>query len=247
MISRRHRAAGVTRRWVRKPCVEQKCVKVGAYESNGINNMKTHLFEEHKIRAPAGGSKGSQEKKANEIKGRKHGHSLTSRSPAQKSIQQALGFDASKDQERDIASWLIKRFDKQFFQTFLVQWIIKRNKPFIMAENEELRRIFDYLNSAVRIQQAHLSGNLVRAKIIQQYQQNVRKVANVLQVCPGLIHISFDGWIARNRVLLYDIACFFRDIRGKPKKITINVPELVDRHIGKNIAEKVYKVSWMLL
>jgi hypothetical protein len=38
-----------------------------------------------------------------------------------------------------------------------------------MAENEELRRIFDYLNPAVRIQQAHLFGNSVRAKIIQQY------------------------------------------------------------------------------
>jgi hypothetical protein len=62
-----------------------------------------------------------------------------------------------------------------------------------MAENEKLRRIFDYLNPAIRIQQAHLSGNSIRAKIIQQYQQNVKKVANILQACPDLIHISFDG------------------------------------------------------
>jgi hypothetical protein len=38
-----------------------------------------------------------------------------------------------------------------------------------MAKNEELRRIFDYFNPAVKIQQAHFSGDSVRAKIIQQY------------------------------------------------------------------------------
>jgi hypothetical protein len=32
-------------------------------------------------------------------------------------------------------------------------------------------------------------------------------------------------------------------MRGKPKKITIDVPELANRHTGKNIAKEVYKVS----
>jgi hypothetical protein len=43
-------------------------------------------------------------------------------------------------------------------------------------------------------------------------------------------------------VLLYNIACFLEHA-GQTKKITINVPELADRHTGKNIAKEVYKVS----
>ena len=62
------------------------------------------------------------------------------------------------------------------------------------------------------------------------------------QKCPGLIHISFDGWTARNRLPLYGIACFFRDGQCRPLKVTIGVSELADRHTGENIAEEVYKV-----
>jgi hypothetical protein len=66
--------------------------------------MKNHFFEKHKIKAPASESKSPQEKRADEIEGRKHGHSLTSKPPAQKFIQQALGLDAFNDRKRDVAN-----------------------------------------------------------------------------------------------------------------------------------------------
>jgi len=234
--------SSVTRRWVCKCCIQQKRTKVGSYQPDGINNIKNHLFDEHKIRAPPGESKGPQEKRADEIEAGRKGQPPPTMPPKQKSIQQALGLNAMKDRERDIANWYIERFDKHVFQALVVQWITNRNRSFTMAEDEDLRRVFEYLNPAVEIQHAHLSGDSVRAKIIQQYRQNMKQVMEVLQKCPGLIHISFDGWTARNRLPLYGIACFFRNERGKPMKVTIGVPELADRHTGENIAEEVYKV-----
>ena len=232
----------VVRRWVCKPCIQQKRIKVGSYESNGINNMKNHLFDEHSISAPPGESKGPQEKKADQNKARKTGQAPTTMPPRQKSIQQALGLDPTNDRDRETANWCIERFDKHTFQALLVQWITNRNRSFVVAEDVELRRVFEYLNPAVRIQQAHLSGDSVRARIIQQYNQKLEQVKDILQKCPGLVHISFDGWTARNRLPLYGIACFFRDARARPLKIVIGIPELADRHTGENIASEVFKV-----
>ena len=70
-----------------------------------------------------------------------------------------------KDRERDIANWYIERFDKYIFQALVVQWITNRNRSFTVVEDEDLRRVFEYLNPAVKIQHAHLSGDSVRAKI----------------------------------------------------------------------------------
>ena len=64
--------SSVTRRWVCKRCIQQKHTKVGSYQPNGINNIKNHLFDEHKIRAPPGESKGPQEKRADEIQAKVH-------------------------------------------------------------------------------------------------------------------------------------------------------------------------------
>src|SRR3569833_2283842 len=74
--------------------------------------MKNHLFDEHKIRVPPGESKGPQEKRADEIEARKKGQPPPAMTPKQKSIQQALGLNATKDRERDIANWYIERFAK---------------------------------------------------------------------------------------------------------------------------------------
>src|SRR5437868_9674481 len=63
--------------------------------------LPIYLFDEHRISAPSGESRGPQEKKADENKARKTGQLLTTMSPRQNSIQQALGLDATNDRDRD--------------------------------------------------------------------------------------------------------------------------------------------------
>ncbi|KAI1865935.1 uncharacterized protein JN550_007913 [Neoarthrinium moseri] len=78
-------------------------------------------------------------------------------------------------------------------------------------------------------------------RIIQEFDRHKDHVRQVLQKAPGLIHISFDGWTARNQLGLYGIACFFRDERSRPCKIVLAIPEAV-RHTGSCIGAEVLDI-----
>lgn len=45
-----------------------------------------------------------------------------------------------------------------------------------------------------------------------------------------------------NKILLYGVACFFRNKFGRLYKLILGVSEISVRHIGENIAEEVYHV-----
>jgi hypothetical protein len=97
------------------------------------------------------------------------------------------------------------------------------------------------MNPAVRIMNANISDNTVRTLINSEFEKHKRSIIEVLQKSPGLIHIAFGGWRARNRHSLYSIACFFRDENGRPHKIILEVPE-VGRHLGASIAIEVLQI-----
>jgi hypothetical protein len=125
---------------------------------------------------------------------------------------------------------LAMSFNRSEFRRLLVHYIVSGNKPFTEAENPMLRQIFEYLNPAVAIHNAHLSGDAIRSKIISEFEKHSATIATYLESRQGLVHISFDGWTARNQLPLYGIACFCRDDEGKPVKLILGVPEISQRH-----------------
>lgn len=223
---------GKDRHWLCKICVKKKSHKPAAYKEKGTANMMDHLFKTHQITAPASQPKGVIEKR----------RSSNPPKSSQKSIVDAFKLDVSQPRDQAIANMFIKSFNRSEFRRLLVQYIVSSNRPFTEAENPILRQIFEYLNPAVSIQNAHLSGDTIRSKIISEFEKHSVAIATYLKNRQGLVHISFDGWTARNRLPLYGITCFCRDDEGKPVKLVLGVPEISQRHTGVNIAEVVYSI-----
>ncbi|KAF4472338.1 restless-like transposase [Fusarium albosuccineum] len=218
------------RKWACKDCILGNRPIIASFTSSGLQNAANHLWREHKTPAPEGEKKSTAQLKSE--------GALKSNQPTIASI---LKLDVNKPTEQNIANSFISRFDKQHFRRMLVELIVSSNQSFSFAENPILREIFDYLSPSVSIQRANLSARAVRYKIIQEYNRHKKKVIEVLRNSPGAIHISFDGWTSRNKLVLYGIACFFRDEKNRLCKIMIGVPE-AHRHFGSTIGGEVLDV-----
>jgi len=155
-----------------------------------------------------------------------------------RSVIDSLQLDPSKPREQAIANSIIRGFDRNHFQRLLIEWIVNTNQPFGVVEHENLRDIFEYLNPAVKITNANISDTTVRSLINSEFAKHKTCVTKVLQRSPGLIHIAFDGWRARNRHSLYGIVCFLRDENSTPHKVVLGLPE-IGRHSGTNIATEI--------
>lgn len=154
-----------------------------------------------------------------------------------RSIVDAWKLDPVRPREQAIANSIIRGFNRNHFRRLLIEWIVDTNQPFRVVEHERLRDIFEYLNPAVNITNANISDITVRALINSEFTKHKARVIEALRKSPGLIHVSFDGWRARNRHSLYGIVCFFRDENSKPHKVALGVPE-VRRHSGTTLRQK---------
>lgn len=232
-------AQKVERRWVCKRCIQIRSSKVRGLAEKGTDNMMNHLFLEHGQCAPEGKTRGSAQKAADK-KANKNPTGLPQK--IQRTIAEAFQIDTEDPKEQRVANIFIKSFDRQHFQRLVVEWIIHGNRPFTEPECPRLRAIFEYLNPSVALRKAYISDSTVRTHIIQEYKKNLERVIEILQKCPGLIHISFDGWTARNKLPLYGVAVFFRNEYSKLMKLVLGVPEVDEIHSGENIGATVDQV-----
>lgn len=150
-----------------------------------------------------------------------------------------MKLDLHNPREQAIANAFIKRFDRDHFQRLLMDWIVARNHSFSIAEEHELREIFDYLNPSVSVRDANLTHTTIKDKVASAFREHKQKVVKVFREAPGVIHISFDSWRCGNRHALYGVYCSFRDVNNKPCKAMIGVPELSASHTVTNIAAEI--------
>lgn len=235
------------RKWVCRYCIQNSSPSPQAYLKAAVHHGMDHIFKDHGVRAPSGAKSkaplekshdASQQKKIQNQHYQKKGTKMK-----QQSVIAALGrIDANDPIQQRIANTYIRSFDRQHFQMLLTRYIVNSNKSFSEAEDPDLRSVFEYLNPAVAVQNAHLTRNSVRSRAVLEWEKHAKKVIQVLANAPGLIHISYDGWTAPNKSPLYGVACFFRDQNSRPMKLILGVPEVPQQHTGENIAGEVYKV-----
>lgn len=233
------------RRWVCQYCIKKRVPSPQSYMKLAVHHGMEHIFREHAVCAPPDAKSKAPSEKSHDarqqIQLRKD--STATKPLRQRSMVEALGrINASDPIQQQIANTFIQSFNRKQFQMLLTRYIINSNKSFSEAEDPDLRAIFEYLNPAVAIQNAHLSRTSVRTQAILQWKKHTTKVIKMLADAPGLIHISYDGWTAPNKIPLYGVACFFRDQNSRPMKLILGVPEVAARHTGANIADEVYKV-----
>ena len=195
--------------------------KPKSYTDRCLNNVKKHLLLDHKVADPTGRFEVRGEK-------RKLNH-----------ITNYLDLDTKNAADVTFANKLIKNFSRSHFQRLIVNWIVEANLPFSTAEHPALREVFDYLNNAVGITNANMTGPTVAKRIVEEYNRHKDTVIEKLKSSRGQIHIAFDGARTRNRKALQGVVAFFRDENDQPQKVVLGLPELEGRHTGVNIAEQV--------
>ncbi|RYO79483.1 hypothetical protein DL762_008141 [Monosporascus cannonballus] len=227
---------GDKRKWVCKKCLQRKGPKPVAMNARGTQNHANHLYEDHRISAPLGKTKSLRQL---EDEARKSQSRERSKTPT---LADYWKLDTNSPREQAIANSMIKSFDKKQFRRLLINWIIAHNHSFNIAEEKELRSIFEYLNPCVANQEAHISHTAAKKLIENTFNDCKHKIIKVLNNSPGRIHIAFDGWRSGNRHSFYGICCFFRDQYNHPLKVTLGLPKITAAHTGPNIAAEVLDV-----
>jgi hypothetical protein len=220
---------GVERRWVCKSCVALNRGPIISFKATGLQNARSHLWRSHRIGAPEG-------EKMCEAQQRDEGianayHTITS----------VFKLDPQQTQQQKVANSLIRSFDRQRLFRMLLELLIESNLPFHLLDNPRFRKLLEYLNPSAALQSAIPSSTRIRRSILLEYRTHRQKVIQILQRCPGKIHISFDGWTSPNQFALYGIMCFYRNETGQPCKLLLGVPEAY-RHFGTTIAGEVLEV-----
>ncbi|KAK8013613.1 restless-like transposase [Apiospora marii] len=180
-----------SRRWVCGPCLTAKVPKPTSYISEGTQNCEKHLWEKHGRWDTSGKRPKPSNKRGSK---RKHGN-----------IAGFMNLDLADPKDQAVANRLIKGFDRSHFQRLIVNWIVDSQLSFRAVENPRLRAVFEYLNPAVTIQQAHISRHTLRRRTIELYNIHLFTVKKALRQCPGQIHLAFDGARTRNRHALFGI------------------------------------------
>jgi hypothetical protein len=113
------------RRFVCKQCIITRCPRVESFVATGLQNATKHLFEDHRIRAPEGGTKPTAEKRA---------EARTTIIP-RRSILEDLQLNPDVLRDQQIANNIIKSFNQEHFQRLEAEWLIDAQLPFTTSQN----------------------------------------------------------------------------------------------------------------
>ncbi|KAK8120373.1 restless-like transposase [Apiospora kogelbergensis] len=148
------------RRWICKLCIIQRRPSIKPITDSGLQNATGHLYTHHRILAPDGKTKSREEKLSSGTSNRA------------RSIAYFMHLNPEKPSEQAAINKAIQSFDRKRFQRLLVEWIVKENLPFSIAEHEGLRALFEYLNPQIAIQQANLTRPMIKIKILNEFNRH---------------------------------------------------------------------------
>ncbi|RYP51798.1 hypothetical protein DL768_002945 [Monosporascus sp. mg162] len=133
----------------------------------------------------------------------------TREAPRSPSISDYFGLNTYNPREQALANTLIKNFDKKQFRRLLIDWIVERNHPFTIVEEEKLRVIFEYLNPCASIAAKILDvidTYGIKEKISYFTLDNAKNNDTAMEVIGG--ELGFNGAYRRNRCIGHTLNLF---------------------------------------
>ncbi|KAM0664397.1 hypothetical protein ACQRIU_006979 [Beauveria bassiana] len=175
-------------RWVCRECVKKKDPKITAHLASATIDIESHLGNQHNI----------------------HGGKLQPRL-GKRTIDQMFSLASTEmpDVGCQFRNRLKKQFDKAVFQRKLVRWIVETNQSFRVSESGTFRDLLDYLNPIISATNAHISHDAIRRRVADEYHIFRLHIVRALRQSPSAVHIAFDGWTSRNRVIIV-LLCNYR-------------------------------------
>ncbi|KAG2015978.1 hypothetical protein CC2G_009195 [Coprinopsis cinerea AmutBmut pab1-1] len=102
-------------------------------------------------------------------------------------------------------------------------WVARRNRPFAIVEDPELREIFEDLNSAVQ----HVSRHTVPRDIIEIHNHTKDHIIKFFEHnVEGSIHIGVDGWTSPNIFAFLGVTVHYIS-EGLLKMLTLDFVKLI--------------------
>jgi hypothetical protein len=146
-------------RWVCKRCVKLAQPKITHFLAIGLQNAREHLWRRHGVGAPNG-----QKKRAAQLNDEKNVN--------QPFIMKHFKLDVIERRKQQIANIIISGFNKAYFRRLLVELIVISNLFFAFVNNQIFRKILEYLNPLVYLQDAFSTSPTLRTAIYKQYYKH---------------------------------------------------------------------------
>lgn len=160
------------RYWLCRECHTKKPYRTTRYIIAGVNNIKKHLLDVHRIS--------------------KDGLVCNKRS---RTVFEQLQLNADDPKDQQVMNWINGRFDPEHFKRLLISWVVSDNIPFYKLESERFRELCEYLRPQSRQHVPH--HTTTRSMIIDEYERHLPIVIDLLQNAATQIHLSFDIWTSR--------------------------------------------------
>lgn len=165
------------RLWLCRECHTRKPCRTTKYAGAGVDNIKKHLFDVHRIS--------------------KDGPMTLKRS---RSVFEQLQLNAVDPRDQQVMNWMNGRFDPEHFKKLLINWVVCDTIPFCKLESQPFRDMCGYLHPEARRCIPH--HTTMRKMVIDEYERYLPVVGELLQAATTRIHLSFDIWTSRQKLCL---------------------------------------------
>lgn len=127
-------------------------------------------------------------------------------------------------------------YQQEDYHILFLKWIIKRCRPFSIAEDKELRALFEMCYAGVKIPRQQTVSRHI--KIF--HQMCFKKVVSTLENYKGAIHIALDAWTSGNGTPYMGIT-LHRCVDGEMMSMILDFIHLTENHTGDYLATEVHK------
>jgi hypothetical protein len=127
----------------------------------------------------------------------------------------------------------IPSYSDSVLRQLLIKWIIKKDQPFTVVENEEFCEIVSYLRPNASLP----SPTTVKRDILRLYEIQKQMVINLLQRSSGRISFAMDAWTSANFIPFLGITVHWIDENWKLQCMLLSLEPLSGSHSGENLSK----------
>src|SRR5436309_9711648 len=104
-----------------------------------------------------------------------------------------------------------------------------------MIESFRFSHLLTYANSAITEARCLPTHTTTRNMVIAEFEKHKGIVTELLRGAISQIHMSFDLWTSRNKIVLMGIVVHFLDADNILRTFLLALPEQLGLHCGINI------------
>jgi hypothetical protein len=136
---------------------------------------------------------------------------------------------------------LIKTADFDVFRMLLLRWFVFCQMALFMLENLFFRELITYLHKGLG-SLLPKSQKTLRNWIMEEFEEQKKKLTEELSFSASKIHISFDIWTAGNFVGFMSIWAYWIDASGQRQRRLLAFKRIYGSHTGENQSEVLLEV-----